>query len=167
MRSDLLSSAFTHDVPVRTLVGGAALPATVMLSLGWNNALEGCLLGAWQHASSLRTRAACVVCCSALRAGACCACLCALLSRSTRAPAPNCLPCAARTSRAPHNHTAADDQAYVVKVYPLAVATALAQLARTAHGGLGLPGVWWGLAGYYFVLLVGFAGRFFVFRSKI
>jgi hypothetical protein len=41
----LLSGLFTRDAAVRQLVGGAVLPATVMLGLAWNNALEGCLLG--------------------------------------------------------------------------------------------------------------------------
>jgi hypothetical protein len=61
----------------------------------------------------------------------------------------------------------ADDQPYVVKVYPYAVAGALLQLGRAGLRGLGLPGVWWGLVGYYLVLLAGFGGRFFVFRSRI
>jgi hypothetical protein len=55
----------------------------------------------------------------------------------------------------------------VVKVYPYAVAAALLQLVRSGLYGLGLPGVWWGLVGYYAVLLAGFGGRFFVFRGRI
>jgi hypothetical protein len=47
----LLSGLFTADAAVRQLVGGAVLPATVMLSLAWNNALEGCLLGEAQTAA--------------------------------------------------------------------------------------------------------------------
>jgi hypothetical protein len=46
----LLSGLFTADAAVRQLVGGAVLPATVMLGLAWNNALEGCLLGECQRA---------------------------------------------------------------------------------------------------------------------
>ncbi|WIA21753.1 hypothetical protein OEZ85_000915 [Tetradesmus obliquus] len=102
----LLSGLFTGDAAVRQLVGGAVAPATIMLGLAWNNALEGCLLGA-------------------------------------------------------------DDQPFVVKVYPYAVAAALLQLGRAWLLGLGLPGVWWGLVGYYLVLLAGFGGRFFVFRGRI
>lgn len=41
----LLSGLFTRDAAVRQLVGGAVAPATIMLGLAWNNALEGCLLG--------------------------------------------------------------------------------------------------------------------------
>lgn len=102
----LLCGLFTGDAAVRQLVGGAVAPATIMLGLAWNNALEGCLLGA-------------------------------------------------------------DDQPFVVKVYPYAVAAALLQLGRAWLRGLGLPGVWWGLVGYYLVLLAGFGGRFFVFRGRI
>jgi hypothetical protein len=61
----------------------------------------------------------------------------------------------------------ADDQPYVVKVYPYAVSAALLQLGRSGLLRLGLPGVWWGLVGYYLVLLAGFGGRFFVFRARI
>jgi hypothetical protein len=61
----------------------------------------------------------------------------------------------------------ADDQPYVVKVYPYAVSAALLQLGCSGLSGLGLPGVWWGLVGYYLVLLAGFGGRFFVFRARI
>ncbi len=40
-----LSSMFVSDRGVLEVVGSAVLPATVMLSLSWNNAVEGCLLG--------------------------------------------------------------------------------------------------------------------------
>eukprot|EP00775_Hariotina_reticulata_P006234 gene6234-6471_t len=39
-----LTSLFTQDVVVKAAVSSAALPATIMLGLAWNNALEGCLL---------------------------------------------------------------------------------------------------------------------------
>lgn len=84
----------------------AALPAAVMLGLGWNNALEGCLL-------------------------------------------------------------AADEQPFVVRMYPWAVAGALLQLARCNWLDLGLPGVWVALMTYYLVLLVGFAARYWVYRGKL
>eukprot|EP00877_Chromochloris_zofingiensis_P010786 jgi/Chrzof1/5961/Cz16g21310.t1 len=97
---------FTHDQGVLTIVHSAVLPAALMLGLSWNNALEGCLLGA-------------------------------------------------------------DDSAYVVKVYPWAVVCCLTQLALTTFYVGQLTGVWWGLAIYYLVLLLGFAGRFWGWRAKI
>ena len=84
----------------------AAAPAALMLALGWNNALEGCLL-------------------------------------------------------------AADEQPFVVRMYPVAVAAALTQLARGYWAGAGLPRVWVALMTYYLVLLVGFAGRYWVYRGKL
>lgn len=101
-----LPAIFTKDEQVQELVLSAALPAAVMLGLGWNNALEGCLL-------------------------------------------------------------AADDQPFVVRVYPCAVAAALMQLARCYWAGMGLPGVWVALMTYYLVLLVGFAARYWVYRGKL
>ena len=61
----------------------------------------------------------------------------------------------------------ADDNAYVVKVYPLAVAVCLVELAITAAHDRGLTGVWWGLWIYYLVLLLGFAHRFWFRRNKL
>lgn len=63
--------------------------------------------------------------------------------------------------------TGADDSAYVVKVYPWAVVCCLTQLALTTFYVGQLTGVWWGLAIYYLVLLLGFAGRFWGWRAKI
>lgn len=101
-----LPTIFSKDEAVQELVLSAALPAAVMLGLGWNNALEGCLL-------------------------------------------------------------AADEQPYVVRMYPLAVASALLQLARGYWAGAGLPGVWVALMTYYLVLLLAFAGRYWVYRGKL
>lgn len=42
-----LSRIFVSDKEVLALVGSAAVPATLMLGISWNNALEGCLLGEW------------------------------------------------------------------------------------------------------------------------
>lgn len=105
-RRDTLPTIFSSDEAVQQLVLSAALPAAVMLGLGWNNALEGCLL-------------------------------------------------------------AAEEQPYVVRMYPCAVAAALLQLARGYWADAGLPAVWMALMTYYLVLLVGFAGRYWVFRGKL
>lgn len=101
-----LPTIFSKDEAVQELVLSAAAPAALMLALGWNNALEGCLL-------------------------------------------------------------AADEQPFVVRMYPVAVAAALTQLARGYWAGAGLPGVWVALMTYYLVLLVGFAGRYWVYRGKL
>lgn len=101
-----LQTIFSKDEAVQQLVLSAALPAAVMLGLGWNNSLEGCLL-------------------------------------------------------------AADDQPFVVRMYPCAVAAALLQLGWGYWAGSGLPGVWMALMVYYLVLLIGFAGRYWIFRGKL
>ncbi len=56
----------------------------------------------------------------------------------------------------------ADEAPYVVKVYPCAVVTCLTWLIHASRSDLGLTGVWWGLALYYLVLLMGFSWRYFV-----
>ena len=43
-----LSHLFVKEADVLQLVGSAAVPATLMLSIAWNNALEGCLLGGYR-----------------------------------------------------------------------------------------------------------------------
>jgi hypothetical protein len=61
----------------------------------------------------------------------------------------------------------ADENAYVVKVYPVAVAGCLLQLGHTVVSGSGLTGVWWGLFIYYLGLLLGFANRFWFHRGHL
>lgn len=101
-----LPTIFTQDPEVQRLVVTAVLPAAIMLGLGWNNALEGCLL-------------------------------------------------------------AADEQPYVVRVYPWAVLGALSLLGAGYWSASGLPGVWLALMVYYLVLLVGFVARYWWYRGEL
>jgi Na+-driven multidrug efflux pump len=62
---------------------------------------------------------------------------------------------------------AADEQAYVIRMYPWAVGTALLLLGAGYWSDAGLPGVWLGLMAYYLVLLVGFAARYWLYRGRL
>lgn len=57
---------------------------------------------------------------------------------------------------------AAEQQHFVVRMYPPAVGAALGLLAAGYWADAGLPGVWLALMSYYLVLLVGFMARYFL-----
>lgn len=54
----------------------------------------------------------------------------------------------------------ADDANYVVNTYPWAVSIALGVLGSTYWAGMGLPGIWWALTGYYVALVLWFGVRY-------
>lgn len=99
---DILPRLFVNDPEVLAIVRSAIIPACCMLAFSWNNALEGCLIGA-------------------------------------------------------------DDANYVVNTYPWAVSIALGVLGSTYWAGMGLPGIWWSLTGYYIALVAWFGARYWGF----
>jgi len=54
----------------------------------------------------------------------------------------------------------ADDQSFVINSYPPGVIVGLGVMWLSQRRGLGLPGVWWGLATYYGALVAWFGARY-------